>query len=148
MKRTIFSAVVLVFAALLAGCESRVDYSGLGLVEVTGQVTMDGQPLPGVTVRFEGPPNRFADGKTDDKGSYRLMYDSNQAGCLPGEKKVRIMSGSVGEGSDEGGPVEGADGRVAPVKQSIPAKYNNSSELQANVSPSSKTFDFELKSTP
>jgi len=143
--------LLCVFALLLfAGCESKVDYSGLGLVDVTGVVTLDGQPLPDVTVRFEGPPNRFADGKTDAEGKYRLMYDSNQPGCLPGEKKVRIMSGSVGEGSDEGGPVEGADGRVvapAPV-QDIPAVYNSSSQLKANVSPNNKTFNFELKSKP
>jgi hypothetical protein len=148
MKATIFCAAALALAAILTGCESGVDYSGLGLVDVTGQVTLDGQPLPGVTVRFEGPPNRFADGMTDANGSYRLMYDSNQAGCLPGEKKVRIMSGSVGEGSDESAPVEGADGKVAPAVQSIPAKYNSSSEFTANVSPSDKKFNFELKSTP
>lgn len=153
MKAMIFCVALVAASLFLTGCESDVDYSGLGLVDVTGQVTLDGAPLPGVTVRFEGPPNRFADGLTDANGNYRLMYDSNQAGCLPGEKKVRIMSGSVGEGSDEGGPVEGADGKVAPHLQSnpaqnIPAKYNSASELQANVSPSNKTFDFELKSTP
>ncbi len=135
-------------ALLLVGCEAGTDYSGLGLVDVTGKVTLDGAPLPGVTVRFEGPPNRFADGKTDAEGNFRLMYDSNQAGCLPGEKKVRIMSGSVGEGSDEGAPVEGADGKVAPAVQSIPAAYNSASQLTANVTPDSKSFNFELKSQP
>ena len=110
---------------------------------------MDGQPLPDVTVRFEGPPGRFADGKTDAGGNFRLMYDSNQAGCTPGEKVVRIVSGSLGEGSEEGSPVEGPGGQVvAPTVQAIPAVYNTASELTASVSSSNKTFTFELKSRP
>jgi hypothetical protein len=147
MKPTLTLLAIFV-ALLLAGCETGTDYSGLGLVDVTGKVTLDGAPLPDVTVRFEGPPNRFADGKTDAEGKFRLMYDSNQAGCLPGEKKVRIMSGSVGEGSDEGAPVEGADGKVTPPVQSIPAAYNSASQLTADVSPETKTFNFDLKSKP
>ncbi|WP_425615645.1 carboxypeptidase regulatory-like domain-containing protein [Anatilimnocola sp. NA78] len=135
-------------AVVLAGCRSEGPHYGeLGLVDVTGNVTMDGQPLAGVTVRFEGPPNRFADGKTDAAGNYRLMYDSNQAGCMPGEKIVRILT-SGGEGSDEGGPIEGPDGKVVAPPSSIPAAYNSASQLTANVSSSSKSFDFALKSKP
>ena len=146
MRRSILTIAVL--AALSAsGCEEPTDYSGLDLVDVTGKVTMDGQPLPGVTVRFEGPPNRFADGKTDAEGQYRLMYDSTKPGCMAGEKVVRIMAGSVGEGSDEGSPVEGADGRVVPPVQNIPSPYNSASKLTASVSATSNTFDFDLKST-
>jgi hypothetical protein len=145
--KTVIATAALVVVFLLAGCQKGTDYSDLHLVDVTGKVTMDGQPLPGVTVRFEGPPLRFAEGKTDASGNYRLMYDSNQAGCLPGDKTVRIMSGPVGEAADEDAPGEGAV--AVPISNvSIPAKYNRSSELRANVSPANKTFDFELKSTP
>src|SRR5262245_60189529 len=96
-------------AGLLIGCEERQDYKSLNLVGGTGRVTLDGKPVPGVTVRFEGPPNRFADGTTDAEGKYVLMYDSNQPGCLPGDKLVRIMQAGAGEGSDEETPVEGPD---------------------------------------
>jgi len=139
---------VAVVSGALVGCEERMDYASLNLVNVTGKVTMDGKPLPGVTVRFEGPPNRFADGKTDTDGKYELMYDSNQAGCMPGEKVVRIMQGGAGEGSDEEAPVEGPDGRVAAAAQQIPASYNRQSTLKANVTAENKTFDFDLKSSP
>ncbi len=142
-------AGIVLAAFMLAGCESPTDYSSLELVDVTGKVTMDGQPLAGATVRFEGPPNRFADGMTDAAGQYRLMYDSNQPGCMPGEKVVRIVQGSLGEGSDEGGGEEGPDGRVvAPAAQSVPAAYNSQSTLKANVAASDTTFDFDLKSQP
>jgi hypothetical protein len=143
-----FVLAAVLAGGLLVGCEGRMDYESLGLVNVTGRVTMDGRPLSGVTVRFEGPPNRFADGKTDSDGKYVLMYDSNQAGCLPGEKVVRIMQGGVGEGSDEATPVEGPDGRAAAATQTIPASYNRQSTLNANVSADNKMFDFDLKSSP
>ena len=138
----------MVVAALAVGCDRPTDYSSLELVDVTGRVTMDGQPLAGATVRFEGPPNRFADGVTDADGKYRLMYDSSQAGCTPGEKVVRIVQGPVGEGSDEGTPVEGPDGEVVEPASTggIPARYNSQSELKAVVSESNKTFDFDLTS--
>ena len=142
----LFSAVAVLVVLVLTGCEKGPNYGELNLVAVTGKVTLDGQSLPNVTVRFEGPPNRFADGKTDANGNYRLMYDSNQAGCLPGEKKVKIMSGPVGEASGEDAPSEGAAAK--PAAAIIPAKYNSSTELRADVSPSNKSFDFDLKSTP
>jgi hypothetical protein len=133
---------------LFVGCSSGRDYSDLKLVEVTGEVTLNGQPLPDATVRFEGPPGRFAEGMTDPAGKFRLLYDSTKAGCTPGEKVVRITSGSAGEGSEEGSPIEGADGQVIQQVQTIPAAYNTASKLSANVSPGNQTFRFDLKSTP
>ncbi len=147
MSRLIVSLSVVAIG-LLIGCEQQMDYASLGLVQVSGKVTMDGAPLPGVTVRFEGPPNRFADGRTDANGKYVLSYDSNQTGCLPGEKIVRIMAGGAGEGFEEEGPVEGADGKVVKQVGAIPPSYNQQSTLTANVTPEKTTFDFELKSSP
>ncbi|WP_254506650.1 carboxypeptidase-like regulatory domain-containing protein [Anatilimnocola floriformis] len=142
------SWVVLAALLLLTGCGSRVSYHELGLVSVSGRVTLDGQPLAGVTVRFEGPPNRFSGGKTDSGGRYRLLYDSNQAGCTPGEKIVRITAGGAGEGSDEETPIEAPDGKAAAPAQAIPAAYNSASTLTANVSSSNRSFNFDLKSMP
>jgi hypothetical protein len=140
----------MLLLGLLAGCEAPTDYSELELLDVTGKVTLDDRPLAGVTVRFEGPPNRFADGVTDAQGAYRLMYDSNQPGCLPGEKVVRILPGNVGEGSEGGdeGAIEGPDGRPLAPTTEIPTQYNRSSKLTANVSATNKTFNFDLKSQP
>jgi hypothetical protein len=141
-------AVATLGLLVLSGCEDPTDYGSLNLVDVTGKITLDGQPLSGVTVRFEGPPLRFSEGITDAEGKYRLMYDSNQTGCTPGEKVVRVMRGG-GEGSDESTPVEGADGSVAAASaQAIPATYNSESTLKADVSETNKTFDFDLKSKP
>jgi len=133
-------AVLTLLALLPCGCEQSTDYGSLDLVDVTGKVTLDGQPLAGATIRFEGPPLRFSEGVTDAEGKYRLMYDSNQAGCTPGEKTVRITSGATSE--------EGADPDSAKAAGSIPAAYNSQSTLKADVSESNKTFDFDLQSKP
>jgi hypothetical protein len=135
---------------LLAGCEEVTDYGSLNLVDVTGQVTLDAQPLAGATVRFEGPPGRFSSGQTDATGFYRLMYDSNQAGCSPGEKVVRITQAAAAEGAEEGGALEGPDGQIVqqPPAEPLSAIYNSQSKLTANVSASNKTFNFDLTSKP
>jgi hypothetical protein len=124
----------------LPGC-SNSGYSELGLVDVTGTVTLDGKPLPGAKVAFESDDKRCAMGTTDSSGRYTLMYDSQTRGTTPGPKIVRITTVELGEG---GGAAEGA----AAPKETLPPRYNQKSELKADVSASNKTFNFDLKSAP
>ena len=134
----------------LAGCEAPADYESLDLVEVTGKVTLDTQPLAGATVRFEGPPGRFSTGQTDAAGVYRLMYDSSQAGCTPGEKVGAHHQTRGGRRGRRSGAIEGADGQVIATQaaEPIPAEYNTASTLAAHVTASTKSFNYDLKSKP
>jgi hypothetical protein len=138
----VFLSAALAVQALLflPGC-GKSGYSELGLVDVSGTVTLDGKPLPGAKVAFESEDKRSAMGTTDSSGRYILMYDSQTRGTTPGAKIVRITTVEVGEG---GGAAEGA----AVAKETLPARYNRQSELKADVSPANKTFNFELKSAP
>jgi hypothetical protein len=133
-----FSVLALLF---VPGCGQKDGYAELGLVDVSGTVTLDGKPLAGAKVAFEGEDKRSAMGTTDASGKYTLTYDSQTRGTTPGAKIVRITTVEVGEG---GGAAEGA----AVAKESVPARYNRQSELKADVSASNKTFDFNLKSAP
>lgn len=126
---------------LFAGCGQHDGYAELGLVEVSGTVTLDGNPLANAKVNFEGDDKRTATGTTDAAGKYALMYDSQTRGTTPGPKIVRITTVEVGEG---GGAAEGA----AVAKEILPARFNQKSELKADVSASNKTLNFELKSAP
>lgn len=126
---------------MAAGC-ARDGYSELGLVPVTGTVTLDGQPLAGAQVSFEGEDKRTAIGTTDSAGHYRLMYDSEKAGTTPGQKIVRITQANV---EVEGG---GASEGTAAAKEPVPARYNVQSELKANVAAGQANFEFTLKSKP
>jgi hypothetical protein len=134
----------LTFGMLLlavAGCGSD-GYSELGLVPVAGSVTLDGKPLVGAKVSFEGEDKRAAIGKNDSAGHYTLMYDSQTPGAMPVAKVVRITT--VDADVEGGGAAEGA----AVAKETVPARYNSKSALKADVSAGQKAFDFELKSTP
>ena len=141
MKHYLPLAIVL-FTSLLMGCNAKNGYAELGLVEVTGTVTLDGKPLPQAKVTFESEDKRLATGVTDSAGHYALMYDSETPGCLPGPKTVRITMGATDV--EGGGAAEGS----TAGKQTLPAIYNTKSELKAEVSAAQKTINFDLKSAP
>lgn len=143
---------------LLAGCSTKpqVDYSKADLVEVTGKVTLDGQPLAFAVVSFDSPDDQFSYAMTDEGGAYQLQFDSEQTGCTKGPKVVQISTnrkilglnvaddgaGEEGEGSEEGAN-EG--GRSSGPEQ-VPACYNKESKLKVTVTDSDTSFDFDLNS--
>ncbi|QDV18382.1 hypothetical protein Pan153_30400 [Gimesia panareensis] len=139
--------------ALITGCGGSIhpDYSQLDLVDVSGTVTLDGQPLSGAQVAFEAPDGTYSSGVTDSGGNFDLMFNTEKSGCLTGEKTVRIrMAGSpegMGEApDDEGNSDEGGKPKSATGK--IPAQYNKESTLKATVDADHTTFQFDLKSKP
>jgi hypothetical protein len=131
-------------AALLAGCGGPLatDYSGLNLVDVSGTVTLDGDPLPGAMVIFEAEDQTYSFGRTDEDGYYELMFNSEKSGVMPGRKIVRITMGTAGEETEA---EEGSDS-PAPPSIVIPARYNVRSELTADVTAERRTFEFDLQS--
>ena len=133
---------IIAIGSLLAatGCSPvrQTDYSDIDLVDVTGRVTLDGQPLPNATVAFESLDITASTGRTNADGEYRLMFNSEKSGCTTGEKVVRV-SMSAGEEEDPDAP------RDDLIK--IPARYNHQSELTATVSSSFTEFDFDLETS-
>jgi hypothetical protein len=122
-----FSCAVWTAAILLAGCSN-------GLNEVTGKVTLDGQPVRGLQVQFvpnDPSMGTTAIGYTQADGTYKLHYPGSKTGAPPGEYTVRITGGEGGE--------PGQQRRVAP-------RYNSQSKLTATVKPGPNTFDFEVAS--
>lgn len=129
VKRFSLACAILTAAILATGCGSS------NLNEVTGKVTLDGQPTSGLEVQFE--PNdpamgTTATGYTQADGTYKLYYPGSQTGAPPGEYTVRITVA-------EGGETTGKPRRVAP-------QYNSQSELTATVKPGPNTIDFEVTS--
>jgi len=122
--------VALVF---VAGC------GGGELAQVSGTVTLDGQPLEGAQVSFwpldgEGEKDRPSAGVTDSNGQYRLMYTAEESGVLIGRHRVEISTASGGE--------EG------PKPERIPPQYNTRSELTAEVTSGENILNFDLSSKP
>ena len=85
------------------GCNSspQANYENLALVQVSGNVKLDGQPLSGAIVKFEADNGNFSSGMTDSNGHYALRFDSEKQGVTPGDKTVRISTAaSLGEGEE------------------------------------------------
>ncbi|TWT47846.1 hypothetical protein Pla111_14710 [Botrimarina hoheduenensis] len=131
----------MLFAAA-AGCGG--DFQ---LGEVSGVVSLDGEPLSGASLYFQpqrqgeglmvGPPSI---GVTDERGHYTLKTSEGSYGAVVGPHKVSIST-------FESRMVDPKNSdRVETVsKERVPARYRAPSELTFTVSPSgSSEADFDL----
>jgi len=139
----------LALAALilnLAGCGGKTDQPDLG--QVTGTVTLDGEPVSGIAVVFSPVDGRPARGTTNPEGKYDLIYIRQTRGTKIGRNRVEIAPSE--EGDDESADAEGDESTPKPKTKSgkpkIPARYNTKSELEADVKPGENVFDFKLES--
>ncbi|MFI4874615.1 MAG: carboxypeptidase-like regulatory domain-containing protein [Blastopirellula sp. JB062] len=131
-----FAATLMVVAAAMtaAGCGNS-EFADLS--RVTGQVTMDGQPLAGVVVSYYPASGRPVKATTDDQGQYDLVYIRDVRGAEPGQYKVEIKK--------EFRPKTIEESRMKRASE-IPARYNTNSTLTAEVVPGENVIDFELTS--
>ncbi|NOX52859.1 MAG: hypothetical protein GXP27_00160 [Planctomycetes bacterium] len=104
------------------------------LGQVTGVVTLDGQPLPRATVEFhpiappgEPAPGSASIGRTDENGLYELKYLKNVYGAVVGKHRVVITPH--------------ASSRIL-----LPSEYNVRSKLIREVKPGKNVINFQLKS--
>ncbi|MCL4203148.1 MAG: carboxypeptidase regulatory-like domain-containing protein [Pirellulaceae bacterium] len=112
---------------VLAGCGG----DSVSLGEVTGIVTVDGQPVGGLEVRFNpvGDAGGTSLGYTKADGSYQLFYGGGGNGAVLGSHTVSVTAAET-------------DGEGAPVQ--IPARYNVQSELTFDVKAGKNTFNIEI----
>jgi hypothetical protein len=118
---------------VLSGC-------GNGLAKVSGQVTLDGQPLHAgkgdvrVTVQFQPADGMGANavGLADENGNYKIATGS-QTGIRPGDYLVTCSVSTLGRG----GPV--ADPKYANAK---------TSGLRVTIQPGKNEFNIPLQSPP
>jgi hypothetical protein len=121
---------------ILAG---RGNYPPLG--QVSGRVTLAGQPLPNATVRFAPKDPIYGEGQngkrlaasvsmgvTDDNGNYTLMYVKDVNGAYVGMHTVMI------EAKDPSG------------RERLKPEFNGRSTLEREVKAGSQTLDFDVQS--
>ncbi len=116
--------VFSLFAA--SGC------GGSGLVKVKGLVTLDGQPLEGVTVVFV-PANEnvlSAAGITDKSGQFSLMTRKPGDGVAPGEYRVTLCKKEGGSQMPTPGNITDAKSAEEFRKQIHQAKAKATSTLK------------------
>jgi hypothetical protein len=113
---------------LFTGCQSDP------FTDVSGTVTLDGNPLPEGEVIFLSPDNSAtpSSGKIKD-GQFKFR-------ATRGPKKVQInATRDTGRKEVDGWPIR---------ESIVPDRYNTKTELTADVGNGSNDFKFELKSKP
>jgi len=131
------------------GCRDQLqpEYEKLGLVDISGRVTLDGQPLANCTVIFEESEFLYSSGVTDANGNYKLMFDSRKSGIAPGEKTVRFKAGTPAKENSSRAEEEDPDAKPTAAKgPAIPDCYGKESKLKVTVSGNDSSFNFDLKS--
>jgi hypothetical protein len=118
------------FVSIVMGCSK----SGPELADVSGVVTLDGQPLSQAVVMFKPQRGRPSLAETDANGHYKLIYRADDAGARLGPHRVSIST------------YKQADNYLVKktIPERVPAKYNSNSTLQAEVKSGSNTMDFNL----
>ena len=142
---------LLVVASLAAtGCDNGLspDYASLGLVPISGTVTLDSQPLSDAVVFFEAEDQTQAYATTDENGAYEMKFNSEVNGVTPGKKVVRISTTASTSEDDGAESEEDPDEKKKPAakKDRVPAAYNSKSKLVVEVTDARTEYDFDLKS--
>lgn len=128
--------LVMTLACLaITGCGGDKSY-------VSGQVTMDGEPVPNCILLFTSTDTGPGGGAiADESGNYKGAMSRNNKWLAPGEYLVEISTQADMMADD------GADDEIAANAMRIPAKYRGpNSELRMMVEPGSNDVDFELTS--
>lgn len=134
IKQTLFLMFGFTLSLLLTACGSAPsDQPELGTV--SGVITMDGTPLANANVRFYPEKGRASAAKTDDSGSYELVYIRDEMGAMIGKHSVKVST------LDEDNDPFGNQG-----SETVPEKYNKQTTLEATVEPGDNTINFDLES--
>ena len=123
----------LATALLASGC-----FRGPRLGAVTGNVTLDGEPLANAQVEFQPTRGAPSYGTTNSLGQYELKYTKDKPGARVGSHVVRITTQTTA--------VDPETGEEYQIPQQVPEKYNYRSDLLRQVKAEPNVFDFPLES--
>ena len=136
---------ILLALATVCGCGKPYTVS-----QVSGRVTLDGKPLPKASVTFaplatkgNQSPGPTSHGLTDPDGRFTLILDTTTPGSVVGKCRVYITTLQTDPAADD----VDAGGAVKKVKDRVPEKYNQKTELVFDVPPGgTDQANFDLKS--
>ncbi|HEY4262438.1 MAG TPA: carboxypeptidase-like regulatory domain-containing protein [Schlesneria sp.] len=128
----VLSAVIVCFSLGCGGSD------GPKLGDVTGTITMNGSPVPGLNITFipqdKGSPSY---GGTDENGKYRLLFNQHRSGAQLGKHDV-VIKNREPETDDSGNRI------LTGVVTEIPQKYGEPGALSTEVHSGKNKLDFAL----
>lgn len=129
-------SVIALLLVGFAGCSGPSGPPQDPRFSVTGTVTLDGQPLPDGFIAFESAED-VAAGRSP--ASAEIINGQYQLDATPGTKQVKIFR------EEKTGEVDATGMEI--TRQTIPARYNTRTQLEAQVAdPGPTEVNFDLKS--
>src|SRR5947208_4924218 len=130
MQGRVTAAVSLMVLLVLGGCGRK----GPIMVPVSGTVTLDGEPMPDGIIYFK----TIAEGSVDQMD----IKDGKFAGKVEvGDRRVEVCRYGLGP------PIKMGNGEIPNKIETLPARYNQESELKATVTErGANEFAFDVKS--
>ncbi len=141
--------VFVLISLLLISCPGCGPGNEQNRQPLSGQVTLDGDPLEAGSISFEpldATGEAIRAGAAIQDGAFRI---DQEKGLPPGKYRVRISAGRPAGDADQPAKLPGAPRPVIVPKSIIPAKYNMNSELEVEIVEGDENeFDFDLVSDP
>jgi hypothetical protein len=136
-----FTATASTLASLTLLVASGCGGSGPDIVEVSGQLTRGGKPVPNLTVMFQPDEGRPSWGRSDENGNFTLSYDPERDGARIGMHTVvvRYKAQSMDE---ETGKVKVVH---HPEEQAIIQKYGGAGAEPLRIEIKEETDNLEIK---
>ena len=125
--------LALLVALSVVGC-SDPNMPDMG--QVSGKVTMDGQPISKGRIVFQPQNGPSCMAETDEAGNYEIMFDKNTPGAVLGPNVVSISTHRFAR----------ENGELVEHKETVPPQFNVESTLKFDVQPGAQTKDWELTS--
>ncbi len=152
ITRYFFSFGLTALAISFSGCiQSSTPKSDLPkLKPVSGNITMDGKPLPGVIVTFlpKDEKGSMSIGESDEKGAYKLSF-VGMPGAASGDYQVMLSYKTATDGSVVDLRTQSAlimPKRAVGAVERMPAAYApGTTTLSATVPEAGGSIDFDLK---
>ena len=129
----------LVRLTLLTGClfAAGCTPSGPRIVEVSGTLTRNGKPVPGLEVYFMPDQGRPSVGSADSQGRFKLGYTHDQDGAITGSHTVFVVFNP---------PQTGAERVAAPTElRPILEKYGTKDVSPLRIEVTKPVKDLEIK---
>jgi len=129
-KKTLLTAIVKegpnTISFHLTTPSAAIELTNLGAV--SGMILLDGNPLPGARLVFQGNRNNRAEAVSDRLGRYAMVFTETRKGASVGNNQVTVSL------TDAGG------------QETIPANYNSQTTLKRFVRSGDNFFNFSLTS--
>ena len=127
-RRSHWLLVLAMLAAL--GCSKKYD-----IVPVHGALTYEGQPVPGMIVRFTPAAGRFSDALTSADGSFDMTYTLDTLGVEVDSHEITVIWSP---------PTEAGGAKPPDVQSKVLADFKKHGPIAVKIEKPQKNFEIKL----